>query len=217
MREVVNETESLNEAFKTLIDNLDDPVDSTTAMQTIRNKDWEPGTLVDDYFYELRTAATAAKTPLRIACVVLITQLPSPVQGPVNDWLAEKEDVTTAVAREFIKKVRKLLVEKNIPLDQGHRDFGRVNEVRIEKETSSCELSEINTSDPSLSISSKGNKPDSDLGDDRINAVQRGNAFSRTRGRGGTSKSGWGDRKYSQRLSCYICGDTEHLQRRCPS
>ena len=110
--EAINETESLG-AFKILIDNLDEPVDSTTAMQSLRNKDWEPGTFVDDYFYELKAAVIDAKVPLRVACVILITQLPPPVQGPINDWLAEKVDITLSIAREFINKVRNALVEKS--------------------------------------------------------------------------------------------------------
>ena len=38
VREVLNEAESLDEAFKTLRDDLDSPVYPTKAMQTIRNK-----------------------------------------------------------------------------------------------------------------------------------------------------------------------------------
>ena len=62
VREVVNEVTTLDEAFKILCDNLDTPVDCTKAMQSIRNKDWEPGTYIDDYFYELKAAATGAFT-----------------------------------------------------------------------------------------------------------------------------------------------------------
>ena len=51
---VVGETNSLEEAFKTLIDNLDEPLDTTRAMQSMRSKDWEPGTFIDDYFYEFK-------------------------------------------------------------------------------------------------------------------------------------------------------------------
>ena len=63
------------------------------AMHEIRDGDWEPGTYIDDYFYQLKAATTAAKAPLRIACVVLITKLPPSVQSLVNDWLAEKDDM----------------------------------------------------------------------------------------------------------------------------
>ena len=54
VREVVGETKNLNQAFKILPDNLDTPVDATKSMQSIRNLDWQPGTFIDDYFYELR-------------------------------------------------------------------------------------------------------------------------------------------------------------------
>ena len=91
---------------------MDEPVDSTTAMQSLRNKVWEPRMFVDDYFYELKAAAVQAKAPLRVTCVVLLTQLPPPAQGPINDWLVEKVDVTVSILREVINKVRKALVEK---------------------------------------------------------------------------------------------------------
>ena len=76
VREVVSETENLITAFKTLSDNLDPPVDSTKAMEIIRGKGWEPGTYIDDYFYELKAASESAQVPLRMTCIVLITQLP---------------------------------------------------------------------------------------------------------------------------------------------
>ena len=79
---------------------------------------------------------------LRVACVILITQLPPPVQGPINDWQAEKVDITLSIAREFINKVRKALVEKNIPLDQGHRDFRWICELRTSKERPVREVDE---------------------------------------------------------------------------
>ena len=39
VKEVVGETNSLEEAFKTLIDNLDEPLNTTRAMQSMRSKD----------------------------------------------------------------------------------------------------------------------------------------------------------------------------------
>ena len=42
-REVVNEAQTLDEAFKTLRDNLDPPVDCMKAMQEIRDKEGLPG------------------------------------------------------------------------------------------------------------------------------------------------------------------------------
>ena len=57
------------------------------------------------------------------------------MQSSINDWLMEKEDVSPAIAREFILKVRKALVEKNIPLDKGHHEFAKVFDIRSEDQS----------------------------------------------------------------------------------
>ena len=215
VREVVNEAESLDEAFKTLRDNLDSPVDPTKAMQTIRNKDWEPGVFIDDYFYDLKTVTIWAKAPLRIACVVLITQLPPSMQGPINDWLTGKDEVTAAVAREFIGNVRKVLVEKNIPLDKGYRDFGQVCEIRVENETSSCDSC---GKTPQLAQGSTViQNPCHETENDSVKVIQRWERRGRSTFRGGPNRSRGGSRYRSQPLACFVCESTEHLQRACPS
>ena len=94
MREVASDTGVLDQPFKTLRDNLDTPVDVTKSMQSIREQDWQPDTLIDDNFCELKAGILGAKAPLRVACVVLVTQLPHSVQSSINDWLMEKEDVS---------------------------------------------------------------------------------------------------------------------------
>ena len=213
-REVVTEAQTLDEAFKTLRDNLDPPVDCMKAMQEIRDGDWEPGTYIDDYFYQLKAATTAAKAPLRIACVVLITQLPPSVQSLVNDWLAEKDDVNVTVAREFINKVRKTLAEKGIPLDKGHRDFAKVCGVKIERMPLNDDGPDGSTVQ-SAEVIKTPNKPWNDSAPDPVSFVQRGDRHMgpwRSRGSRGRST------KYqNQRPSCFECRSTEHFQRACPS
>ena len=213
VREVVNETANLTEAFKTLRDNLDAPIDPTKAMQTIRNKDWEPGVFIDDYFYELKTATVWAKAPLRIACVVLITQLPPSVQGPINDWLAEKEELTAALSREFICKVRKVLVEKNIPLDKGHRDFGQVCEIRAEE---SCDNNKTEkTSQPIKGATIiQESLPENE--NESVKVVKRWEKRGRSNFRSGPRSTRWDSRPRNYPLRCFVCESTEHLQRTCP-
>ena len=194
VREVVGETENLSQAFKILRDNLDTPVDVTKSMQSIRNLNWQPGTFIDDYFYELKAATVGAKAPLRIACVVLVTQLPQTVQGVINDWLVEKEEITPVIAREFIYKVHKMLVEKNIPLDQGHREFARVCELRREESIDSGISRGIVQDQTQV-------RGCSDPGSETINVVQRWDHISRLGGRSRGNKWGWGNRTRGQRLA----------------
>ena len=206
VREVVSETGDLDQAFKTLRDNLDTPVDVTKSMQSIREQDWQPGTLIDDYFYELKVATLGAKAPLRVACVVLITQLPHSLQSSINDWLMEKEDVSPAIAREFILKVRRALVEKNIPLDKGYREFAKVLDIRSEDQS----ISEGKIAPEQIPLSP-------DHANETINVVQRWDRGVRPGGRSRGNKWGWGSRNRSSRMNCYVCGSSEHLQRNCPS
>ena len=138
--------------------------------------------------------------------------------------MSGKDDITSAVAREFINRVRKVLVEKNIPLDQRSRDFSRVCEIRKGRETDSKEKGNIllegedrSPPEPNRSRDTSG-KLWSEGKEDTINVVHR-DRFSRTSGRVRVSRSGLGSssRSYSQRPGCYICGSTaEHFQRQCP-
>ena len=169
---MVNEAQTLDEAFKTLRDNLDPPVDCMKAMQEIRDKDWKPGIYIDEFFYELKAAITAAKAPLRVACIVLITQLPPSVQSRINDWIAEKDDVNVIVTRDFINKVRKALVEKGIPLDKGHRVIARVCGVKIEGISLNEDGPEGSTIQPT-EVMKTSKKPWNEPDPDPVNFVQR--------------------------------------------
>ena len=59
------------------------------------------------------------------------------------------------------------------------------------------------------------NNPLPEAREETINVVHRDR--SRSTGRARFGRAGAGYRNYGQRLACYICGNIEHLQRRCPS
>ena len=65
--EVVKEATTLNEAFE-ILRVLDPPIDRTHAMVALCRQDWEPGVLVDDYFYQLKVDGERAQAPLRMVC-----------------------------------------------------------------------------------------------------------------------------------------------------
>ena len=96
-----------------LITNLDPPRDPHRDMLAICKTDWEPGVLIDDLFYELKEAAIRSQTPMKLACVVLISQLPPSVQNVMKDWIAEIGEVDTVQARTFISKVKETQRERH--------------------------------------------------------------------------------------------------------
>ena len=123
--EVVKEATTLNEAFE-ILRVLDPPIDRTRAMVALCRQDWEPGVLVDDYFYQLKVDDERAQAPLRMVCTLLIAQLPTPVQAPIKEWLATKEEIDSRQARAFVEYVRETLTERGIALDKGNMDFSSV-------------------------------------------------------------------------------------------
>ena len=137
------------------------------------------------------------------------------MQGPINDWLTEKDEVTAAVAREFIGNVRKVLMEKKIPLDKGYQDFGQVCEIRVENGTSSCN-SCGKTPQPAQGSTVIQN-PCHETENDSVKVIQRWERCGRSTFRGGPNRSRGGSRYRSQPLACFVCESTEHLQRACPS
>ena len=114
VKDVVSETEDLDTAFATLIKCLDPPIDPQQALLTLCHKEWKAGVPIDDYFYELIAAAQGAEAPLRIACLVSISQVPPAIQNPLKEWVAAQAEVTKHLAREFIIIVRKALTERGI-------------------------------------------------------------------------------------------------------
>ena len=67
-----------------------------------------------------------------MACLLLTGQLPPTVHSRMKEWIAERDEINKAVARDFIVLVRKSLAEKGIPLDIGYRDLNRDMTMSIE-------------------------------------------------------------------------------------
>ena len=100
MREVVQEAKTLDEAFE-ILRRLDPPMDRTQAMVSLCRQDWSPGVFIDDYFYELWSFAVEAQAPQKMVCTLLKAQLPTPVQGPIKEWLATTEEIESIQARKL--------------------------------------------------------------------------------------------------------------------
>ena len=216
-RETVRDV--VNEAFETLRRCLDPPVDPQQSLLTLCHKEWEPGIQIDDY-YELAGATQVAEAPLRMACLVLVSQLPSAVQSSLKEWVAAHNEVTKPLARDFVVLVRKLLTEKGIPLDRGNRDLSRLLEVRSSKDEDLVERDRV------VSHHSQAEKPrverspghvevETDNQFDEVNTIKR-----QYRGRGrGIPRGAYSHHTSKSRgkaQACFICGDTSHFQRRCP-
>ena len=73
-------------------------------MDNLCRKEWDSGVFIDDYFYELRTAAEEVGAPLRMVCLLLTGQLPMGVHGKMKEWIADKEDINRAVARDLLSR-----------------------------------------------------------------------------------------------------------------
>ena len=216
-KDIVSEVTSLKEAFEILILNLDPPVDPQQSMVNLCRKEWDSGIFIDDYFYELRTAAEEAGAPLRMVCLLLTGQLPAGVQSKMKEWIAGKEEIDRRVARDFIVAVRKALAEKGVPLDRGHRDLNRLMTVYTDTHPNSPDT---NTSHD-LYVSEDSNprkdrfttkNPDRSEDPETINSIQysrRGKQYNR---RGAYN----GSKTKSEQPSCYNCGSTNHFQRKCP-
>ena len=71
--EVVTKSRTLEEALEMLITNLDPPKNPHRDMLAICKTYLKPGVPIDDLFYELKEAAIRSQTPMRLACMVLIS------------------------------------------------------------------------------------------------------------------------------------------------
>ena len=109
-------------------------------MVNLCRSDWEPGQGIDDFFYLLKYSVERANAPLRMACLILIGQLHPNVQNSMKEWLSTKDEIGKPEAREFIKRVRLVLVEKGLPLDHGNRDFKRAGEIKTKEVSQSNSL-----------------------------------------------------------------------------
>ena len=100
--------------LRNLLSLSSNPVDPQQALLTLCHREWEAGVPIDDYFYELIAAAQDAVASLRMACLVLTSQVPPAVQNSLKEWVAARDEVTKPLAREFIIMVRKTLTERGI-------------------------------------------------------------------------------------------------------
>ena len=103
---MVSEGLTLDEAFEVLIRNLDPPTDPHREMLKLCRSDWKPGQQIDDFFYEIKGAASKAKAPLSIVALILVSQLPVPLQHKVNEWIRDNPVEDQRSARSFITKIR---------------------------------------------------------------------------------------------------------------
>ena len=219
VKDIVHESEDLDSAFQALIRCLDPPIDPQQALLMLCHKEWEAGVPVDNYFYELHDASVDAEAPMRMACLVLISQMPQPAQNPLKEWIAAREDVTKPIARDFIVMVRKTLTERGITLDQGNRDLNRILEVRtsaseripVQEYVKSESEEGSKQNDPPVGYHTKQEEATWREG---INTIRRRNYPSIP------SKSTYAavkETKFQVKPpACYGCGDTRHFQRKCP-
>ena len=98
--------DNLDSAFKLLKETLDPPVDEYEATRRLHAMSWRPGEQVDDFMAVLYKQAKRARYPIRTACVTVTAQLPKEVQGKAKSWIADREEVTDVMGREFLVKVR---------------------------------------------------------------------------------------------------------------
>ena len=71
----------------------------------------------------MQDLAREARPSTSMACNIFVSQLPLSIQPSLREWLDVREEVGTKEARELIVKVKTALVEKNIPLDYGYREY----------------------------------------------------------------------------------------------
>ena len=171
-------------------------------MVNLCHKEWEAGTLIDDYFYELRTAAVEAGAPLRMACLLLTGKLPPAVQGPMKDWVTERNEITKAISPEFMIAVRKSLTEKGIAWDRGYRDLNRVMLTQPSREDEAHLGSTPNTGGYQIPCEPQSSEPANMSNDaeaiNSINYARRGRQISGNR-------PFYAIKPINKRYSCYIC------------
>ena len=158
----------------------------------------------------MQDLAREARTSTSMACNIFVSQLPLSIQPSLREWLDVREEVGTKEARELIVKVKTALVEKNIPLDYGYRELGKIAvlqreeapKVRVEP-APEREIQQDDSECPAVYI-----RPAVGLEARHVVRVMgradRDLFERRTSGR------------YQQRGSFFICGSNQHFMYQCP-
>ena len=102
VKEVVGKSETLDEAFKTLKERIDPPIDEYTSTQRFSELKWSPGNIIGDYYYSLLREAKRAKLWVKMVCILLTVKLLKAVQSILKAYLAEKEERSEADGGTFI-------------------------------------------------------------------------------------------------------------------
>ena len=146
---------------------------------------------------------------LSMLTLIVIGQLPVPIQNSMTDWIKDHPVGDRAMARLFITKIRSALVEKGIPLDRGNRDFNRIS--TLNADTVKCVNPSGGSDQGWVENSMDPNTAGSKVLLSEVNAVYR-RAYS--------SRRGWRDSRsrgaYTGRSTgCWICGDSQHFAKYC--
>ena len=222
VREVVEEVRTIEDAFQILIENLDPPSDPQQEMLKLCRSDWQPGQPIDDFFYQLKSAATRDKAPLHMACLVLANQLPSAIRGPIQTWIGnpEHQEVTRLQAREFLVLIRRVERKRNTH-DWGNRNLGAVKIVNEDVgKLSDPKFPNLEHRETPIE-ESKQAMSELDFGRGVVlstNGRERKSSFSRSGNTGQvrnfTERSNANPRRRKEN-ECWICGKVGHMSFNC--
>ena len=135
VRDVLRGVESIEGALKILEDTLDPPIDQYQMMQQLCRSDWEPGTQVDDFFFEIRRKGQHSNVGMKFVASILASQLPKDIQSKLRDKVRDvNDDIEGVDGRELIRLVKRELVERGYPLDLGNKDFEKIRRVAVVSE-----------------------------------------------------------------------------------
>ena len=120
-------------------------------MLQLCTSDWELGTQVDDFFFEIRRKGQHSNVGMRFVASILASQLPKDIQSKLRDKVRDVDDDIEGVdGRELIKRVERELVERGYPLDLRNKDFEKIRRVAVLSEavepTSACQTCQNNDS-----------------------------------------------------------------------